>query len=353
MRVGIQLPSWGVTAVGAAACLALAQRAEELGFDSIWVGDHLIESPQLRELGGDGQLETFTLLGALAASTRHIVIGTCVVIPFRPSIHTWMAFASLGHLAPGRVIAGLGVGGFKPEFQALGLDFAACGNRLDDLIALFEDWPGAASLHPSLAGWSGPARPDSPLPIWLGTSSVGGRPLRRVAQHASGWFMTYPTVGEYRKANEQLDVLLRRAGREPGSDVRSALLRCRLRGDTQAVSEAPEQPLAAHDRAIAELIGERMPGEGFRSDDGPETYAGVHARHLIGGPREITARLIVYRDVGMEHAVVSLAPVTDSFRALRPRGHARVAGFDHGPVRLGCAAGGRAAGDRRVQCRKS
>lgn len=313
MRVGIQLPSWGVTAFGAQDCLALAQRAEQLGFDSVWVGDHLIESPQLRLLGGDGQLEALTLLGALATGTRSILIGSCVVIPIRASLHTWVAFASLGQLAPGRVIAGLGVGGFGPEFEALGLDFAARGARLDDVIALFENWPSAEALHPSLAGWSGPSRPDPPVPIWLGTSTSTGRPMRRVAEHASGWFMTYPTVSEYRDANATLDALLLETGREPGSVVRSALLRCHLAGEP-APPGAPERLLAAHDRAIADLIG--LPPSAGGQGDGPDEDAEVRARHLIGGPEEVTQRLLAYRAVGMEHAVVSFVPATDSFQAL-------------------------------------
>ena len=316
MKVGIQLPSWGVTAFGAQECLALAQRAEALGFDSLWVGDHLIESPQLRELGGDGQLEAFTLLGAVATSTRHIAIGSCVVIPIRPSVHTWVAFASLSHLAPGRVIAGLGVGGFEPEFQALGLDFAARGNRLDDLIALLENWPSAGSLHPSLAGWSAPPRPEPPVPIWLGTSSTAGRSLRRVAHHASGWFLTYPTISEYREANARLDSLLAQVGRRPASVIRSALLRCCLSDGQPGLSEAPERLLAAHDRALAMLVSQRPQEGGFRSQDGTEAYAAVRNRHLIGGPQDITDRLLAYRDAGMQHAVVSFVPATDSFRAL-------------------------------------
>jgi alkanesulfonate monooxygenase SsuD/methylene tetrahydromethanopterin reductase-like flavin-dependent oxidoreductase (luciferase family) len=315
VRVGIQLPSWGVTAFGAQDCLALAQRAEQLGFDSVWVGDHLIESPQLRLLGGDGQLEALTMLGALAAGTRSILIGSCVVIPVRASIHTWVAFASLSHLAPGRVIAGLGAGGFAPEFEALGIDFAARGARLDDVIALFENWPSAEALHPSLAGWSGPTRPDPLVPIWLGTSSSTGRPMRRVAEHASGWFMTYPTVGEYRDANATLDALLLETRREPGSVVRSALLRCHLAGEPEP-PEAPERLLAAHDRAIAELIGLPPTARGSGQGEMPEQYAEVRARHLIGGPEQVTERLLAYRTAGMEHAVVSFVPVTDSFQAL-------------------------------------
>jgi alkanesulfonate monooxygenase SsuD/methylene tetrahydromethanopterin reductase-like flavin-dependent oxidoreductase (luciferase family) len=315
VRVGIQLPSWGVTAFGAQDCLSLAQRAEQLGFDSVWVGDHLIESPQLRLLGGDGQLEAFTLLGALGAGTRTILIGSCVVIPIRASVHTWVAFASLGQLAPGRVIAGLGAGGFGPEFDALGIDFAARGDRLDEVIALFENWPPAEALHQSLAGWSGPTRPEPRVPIWLGTSSRARRPMRRVAEHASGWFMTYPTVGEYRDANAALDALLLETGREPGSVVRSALLRCHLAGEP-APPEAPERLLAAHDRAIAELIGLPAPAGGAGRGGGPDEYAEVRARHLIGRPEEVTERLLAYRAAGMEHAVVSFVPVTGSFQAL-------------------------------------
>jgi alkanesulfonate monooxygenase SsuD/methylene tetrahydromethanopterin reductase-like flavin-dependent oxidoreductase (luciferase family) len=144
------------------------------------------------------------------------------------------------------------------------------------------------------------------VPIWLGTSSTAGRSLRRAARHASGWFMTYPTTGQYREANHKLDALLRQAGRQPAAVVRSALLRCHVSGDPAAAREPPERLLSAHDRAIAELIGQPLPAE----------TAHVRARHLIGGPQEITERLLGYRAAGMEHAVVSFVPVADSFAAM-------------------------------------
>jgi alkanesulfonate monooxygenase SsuD/methylene tetrahydromethanopterin reductase-like flavin-dependent oxidoreductase (luciferase family) len=316
MKLGIQLPTWGVTEFGAQRCLELALQAEQAGFDSVWAGDHLIESPQLRELGrGHGQLEAFTLLGGIAATTCSVQLGTCVAIPIRQPVQAWAAFATLGHLAPGRVVAGLGVGGFAPEFQALGLDFGRRAGRLDKLIALLQNWPAAHELHPSLAGWSAPARPDPPPPIWLGTSLTTGRPIDRVARKAAGWFLTYPTVEEYRAASGRLDAALERAGRALTAVTRSALFRCSISDDRGSLA-ASAAVLAAHDRALAELVAGKPVHQGGRYGSADWAADDPGRRHLIGGPQAIAERLADYRAAGMEYAVLAFVPAADSFRAL-------------------------------------
>ena len=94
-------------------------------------------------------------------------------------------------------------------------------------------------------------------------------------------------------------------------------LRCCLSEGQLELSEAPERLLAAHDRALAMLVSQRPQEGGFRSQDGiGADEVPVRNRHLIGGPQDITHRLLAYRDVGMQHAVVSFVSATDSFRAL-------------------------------------
>ena len=97
-----------------------AQRAEELGFDSVWAPDHLL--PHLDAVGGPGAIhEAWTLVSALAASTSRIDIGTLVIAaPWRnPALLAKMA-VTLDEVSDGRLILGLGTGYHEPEFAAFG-----------------------------------------------------------------------------------------------------------------------------------------------------------------------------------------------------------------------------------------
>jgi len=194
------------------------------------------------------------------------------------------------------------------------LDFDGRAGRLDELIALLRDWPEAEELNLSLAGWSAPARPAHALPVWLGTSTTAGRAMTRVAGQAAGWFLTYPTVDEYRRAGRCLDQALALAGRLPTAVTRSALFRCCISGSREVLKKAAGL-LAAHDQALEALVAGRPAGR----EDGV-TRAGAAAtarrRHLIGEPQAIAERLAGYRAAGMEHAVIAFVPVTDSSRSL-------------------------------------
>jgi alkanesulfonate monooxygenase SsuD/methylene tetrahydromethanopterin reductase-like flavin-dependent oxidoreductase (luciferase family) len=326
LQFGVQLPTWGVSAIGAHENLALGELAEARGFDSVWVGDHLFESPQLRALGGDGQLEVLTFLGALTARIEGIRVGTCVLTPLRPAAHAWSAIATLAELAGPRLVVGLGVGGFEPEFQALGLDYSRRGAMLEDLLDLLRTWPEAEEFHPSLEGWAAPPRPSRSLEIWIGGSLGVARSRERVARSASGWFPTYPTVEGYRSEIGLLDQALDGAGRPRDAVVRSALFRCCISESTSQAQDWMRSWLVPHDAALARLIETDVrrdrdrrglaQGSSTRAMGDQDPVALVAQRHLVGDPATVTERLRSYQEAGLEHAVVSFVPSGESRRSL-------------------------------------
>jgi F420-dependent oxidoreductase-like protein len=111
----------------------LATAAEESGFDSVWVMDHFFQLPPL---GGPDQpmLEAYTLLGALAARTQRVQLGTLVTgVTYRnPSILAKIV-TTLDVISKGRAVLGIGGAWYDVEHQALGVDFPAAGVRLDML----------------------------------------------------------------------------------------------------------------------------------------------------------------------------------------------------------------------------
>jgi F420-dependent oxidoreductase-like protein len=132
VRFGVTLPqikrSWSETS-------AVAREVDALGFDSVWVCDHVYGVP----LPTLPILEAWTLLSAVAATTSRVKLGTLVTPPFfrNPAILA-KQLATIDQIAPGRVIAGLGAGWFPPEFEQTGCSFPSTRERLRALDETIE-----------------------------------------------------------------------------------------------------------------------------------------------------------------------------------------------------------------------
>src|SRR3954451_20619920 len=165
LKVGTLVQNFGgfpETGRGARACVDIAQHAEQAGFDSVWVTDHIVlpasrEARYPHNASGDFPYtweqeiyEPVALLAALAQATSRVAIGTAVlVIPYRHPLLMAKMLATIDQLAGGRVILGAGVGWLRDEFDALGLDesvFVRRGSVTDDYLqAIRTAWaaPGA------------------------------------------------------------------------------------------------------------------------------------------------------------------------------------------------------------------
>lgn len=202
MEIGLHLPSAqpGASAEG---ILEVAKGAERLGFDSVWMFDHLltpsgIESKYPYSKDGDYPMspndpffDPIGLFGVLAAATENLKIGTSVLIPaYRNPIVLGKILATIENFAPGRLVLGVGAGWMKEEFDATGVPFEGRGARLMEYIAALRAvWSGTPNAFSGEfyswveAGFL-PA-PTQPIPIILG--GHGERALERAAKHADGW----------------------------------------------------------------------------------------------------------------------------------------------------------------------
>ena len=200
MRLGAFLPPWGPTAIPAEID-ELAAAIEDFGYDSLWVGDHIVfprrvESPypynpeRRSPFDPDQPLyEPATLLAYLAARTRRVRLGTSVlVLPQREPLLAAKQAAAVDALSRGRLVLGVGAGWMSEEFEALGTPFAERGARLDEWIAILRhawtapDRPfqGRFRSLPALA-----MVPARAIPVLIGGQS---RPaLRRAARLGDGW----------------------------------------------------------------------------------------------------------------------------------------------------------------------
>lgn len=178
--------------------LRLGTEVEQAGFASVWVGDHILWHTPI--------VETLTLLGAYAATTERITIGTAVLLLGlrQPAIGV-KSVTSVNALSRGRFVLGVGVGGENPaEFEACGVPHKERGRRLDAALELlgrqWSDEAGEDRFEPV-----GPR-----APILVGGRSDAAR--RRVLRYGDGWVAAFVTP---RRIGEEVGLLEEAAGRRP------------------------------------------------------------------------------------------------------------------------------------------
>jgi probable F420-dependent oxidoreductase len=190
MIFGLNLPNYS-TLGNRDSMIAIAERAEELGYSSLWTNDHILIPANLPEPFGN-VLETFTTLSYLAGHTQNIRLATGIlVLPQRDPLLVAKQAATIHHLSGGRFTLGLGVGWIAQEYSFLRTDFGTRGQLADEYIAairvLFEsDHPEFHGKHINFSDALFSPRPDVPIPIVLGGNSKAA--LRRAATLGDGWY---------------------------------------------------------------------------------------------------------------------------------------------------------------------
>jgi probable F420-dependent oxidoreductase len=206
MKFGLRLPGAGPFA-GPEAIASFARTAEELGFDSLWMTDHValpVEIGTRYPYREDGKffwppetpyLDVLLTLTWAAAATERIRVGTSVLIAgWHHPLNTAKALATLDTLNGGRTIAGIGTGWMREQFEIMGSPFAQRGRRTTEYIKLLKHlWTAdEADFHGEFFHYEGfkmYPKPVGGIPVWCGGKSDGV--LRRVAAVADGWHPLY------------------------------------------------------------------------------------------------------------------------------------------------------------------
>ncbi len=253
MKVGVCLPHYGV-GMEAHRMREFAQRVESLGFDSIWVTDHVIVPKALTIVYRDRMLDPLAALSFLAGVTDRLTLGTSVIIlPYRNPITVAKEVASVDALSGGRVILGVASGWMEGEFRALNADFKNRGAVSDGHLRVIRElWtnpePEFYSEHYHLSGVvfsPQPVQRPHP-PIWVGGRSR--RAIRRAVELGDGWHPNGLEYDDLKDAVAYMNDLSHRGGRSAppelstrGSvdfDERSGDSRAFLRGSGEAMAEA-------------------------------------------------------------------------------------------------------------------
>ena len=187
LHLGLILPNYG-DALDADGLAAAAIAAEDAGFDSAWVTDHLIVPAELAPVYGTIS-EALVSLGFLSGRTRRIQLGvSALVVPQRNPFVTLKQLTSLDFLSSGRIVIAVAPGWLKQEFATLGSIFEGRGRFIDDWLELaisaFAQMPGPIAHEGGLSirdGWLAPGLVQAGgIELWV--AGVGDLALRRAAR---------------------------------------------------------------------------------------------------------------------------------------------------------------------------
>jgi probable F420-dependent oxidoreductase len=276
MQFGVTIPNnWGIE--DPQQVLAMGPLAESLGYDSVWVMDHLFNNGYIRErLDDKPYYHPMATLSHLSATTRRVALGTSVlVLPYHNPIELAKYTATLDQMSGGRVILGVGVGAMTEEFEALGISMRQRGALTNECIGVMKElWTNPDPTYDSRR-WHFANLKFSPkplqkphIPLWIGGSSPGA--LKRAATVGDGWHPSGLTPEEFKLKRQDVDTLAAEAGRDPAGLVMSVRVEV----------EAHGRPSSQRAQNRARLVG----------DDSDQMIAGLRA----------------YQDAGVEHVVLAL-----------------------------------------------
>ena len=275
-QFGVTIPNnWGVD--DPRQVLSLGPEAEQLGFDSIWVMDHLFNAGYIRErLENKPYYHPMAMLSYMSATTSRVALGTSVlVLPYHNPVELAKYAATLDQMSGGRVTLGVGAGAMAEEFDALGIPMRQRGSLTNESIAIMKElWTNEApEYHSSRWDFSNLRFSPKPvqqshIPLWIGGSSSSA--LRRTARIGDGWHPTGLSPEDFALGRGEIAALATTAGRDPSTITMSARVEIEVHGGPSSQRTASRS---------------RLPG-----DDSGAMRAGIDA----------------YLEAGVEHMVLAL-----------------------------------------------
>lgn len=311
VRFGVFLPAWvlpGEAPPSVGFLQDFARRAEDVGFDSVWVFDHLFEAPPSYRVVF---MEPLTTLASVVGATRRVTLGTGIlVLPLRDPVVTAKAVANLDAMSGGRVVFGVGVGWDETEFQACQVPKETRGRRMDEMLEIIDGlwtrdtfaYDGRYFTIPEVRLVPRPAQtPRPPILVAGGRVPAGTsrhitrsrgytaeRSLRRAATRGDGLMTAYRSapgldVSQLRASWEATCAEARAAGRDP------AALRFAHQDHLHIDRDAKPERLA---RVLERFSYNR--------------YEDAAAVYLMGRPEHLVPRLQARIDAGVDEIAFSV-----------------------------------------------
>jgi probable F420-dependent oxidoreductase len=222
-----------------------AGRAEQLGYDSVWVSDHVVVPRANIANFGTTIFDPLITLGVVAGATKRVQLGTTVlIVPYRNAVVTAKMVSSLDALSDGRVVLGIGAGWVAAESAMLSVPFAERGPMTDEYLrAMRELW---TSESPTFSGrytqFADVVFEPKPIqkphpPIWVGGHSRAA--LRRAVEFGAAWHPINRPPAELRAGRAEL-------ARQSSARGRATPPAITLRNDVRILRTGEPAPAAAH-----------------------------------------------------------------------------------------------------------
>lgn len=337
MKVGVKLPNSGPFAKPEH-IRVIAMEVERLGFDSLWVHDHVTRSPSDAEhhfvFGAweaweqpivPNVYESLSTLAYVGGMTTRVQLGTsCVVIPLRNPVWLAKMAATIDSLSGGRMVLGVGVGGsvyVDAELKAMGAPslYKDRGKVVDEWIDIMRKvWAQPTVTYGGqfirLEGAEVYPKPlHSNIPIWVAGAS--GRARRRVAERGDGWLPMFLRPGELRDGLDEIRTKANGMMRD-GNEIQLASEHWLSigRDGSQAIREALP--------TISGMTDHMTEQPGGSSYDIRDTVGRDTDGNLLGDPDEVGHRVERYREAGVDHLILrviakSIPAALESLRLFR------------------------------------
>lgn len=200
-------------------------RVEELGYDSVWVWDHML-------LGVDPNfpiIDSLTVLTGIAARTSRIKMGTGIlVLPLRNPVALAKQLSSMDQLSAGRLVMGMASGWYKREFDAVGIPFEKRGKLMDENLEIMhrlwseEMVTGQYMNHNISKAVMYPKPAQSPIPILIG--GYVDRVLQRAATGGDGWLTYFYRAEDFKKSWAKIRNYAKEGGKDPDALLNASQL---------------------------------------------------------------------------------------------------------------------------------
>lgn len=301
MKFGLLLPHFGEFA-DRDLILEGSRRAEELGFDSVWVRDHLLFEPHGEfESPNPDFYEPLTVLTAIGAVTKTISLGTATLIPYRHPLITAFMLASITQMVGPRVIAGWGAGTFDHEFDAVGLggifrpELVESNARISELI-WSQDEVTYSDDHYSFENVSIYPKPAGKIPFWYGGATPAS--ARRAAEYCDGWIPGRITLKTIEKRVEKMREIVADNGRPmPTVGVVPPTTIAETEAEAWAGTSVEGLLKWANDRGKWWV---KPPSGRF------ETAEDIEGSLIAGTPDQVVEQTRRFEEVGVDHLVFDM-----------------------------------------------
>ena len=238
----------------------MAETAERIGYDSVWIGDSITSKPRL---------EPMTAMAAVAARTSRVKIGTAVLLnALRHPVHLAHAAATIDNISGGRTILGLGAGRsnnqmFVDEHAAVGVPIMERAARMEESIRVMRAlWTGEPVSSPGdyypLEEVALEPRPvQQSIPLWISSNWVR-RGLARVAELGDAWITNVPSPDLFTQCWERIEQCAGEMGRDASEIGRCLYISVNLNDEADAALEEGDQFMRAYYSVPYDVISRQL-----------------------------------------------------------------------------------------------